>query len=162
MRPLPREFYERSTVKVARELIGKTLVRKVNGKVLSGVITETEAYTHNDPASHAFWGCTRRNSAMFGTRGCAYIYFIYGNHWCLNAVANGGKAGAVLIRSAGDATGPGRLTKAFCIDRRHNCIDMTKRGELFISDTPFSGKIKSTPRIGITKAAEKKWRFVIS
>ena len=160
MKPLPREFYSRSTVKVAKELIGKTLVRQINGRTIAGIISETEAYTDRDPASHSFRGQTARNSAMFGPPGHAYVYFIYGNHFCLNAVAKRGKSGAVLIRGILGTEGPGRLTKRFGINRRLDGIDLTKKGELFIAGGERF-PITATPRIGITKAKEKKWRFLI-
>ena len=102
MKVLPREFYARETVKVAKELLGKYLVRKYNDKIISGIITETEAYRYkDDPASHAFRGMTERNKAMFGEVGRAYVYFTYGMYYCVNAVARSknSEAGAVLIRS---------------------------------------------------------------
>ena len=81
-------FYQRDTVEVARQLLGKIIVRKLNGKLLKGIITETEAYSsENDPASHAFSGKTKRNEAMFGKSGFSYVYFIYGCHFCFNVVA---------------------------------------------------------------------------
>ena len=102
LRVLAREFYNRDTVCVARELLGKTLVRKIDRQKLSGIITETEAYKgQNDPASHASRKMTERNKVMFGQIGKTYVYFTYGNHFMLNAVAKNEKsnAGAVLIRS---------------------------------------------------------------
>ena len=97
-----RSFYARDTVKVAQDLLGKTLVRDVNGIVVSGIIVETEAYRYkDDPASHSYGGMTERNKAMFGQVGRAYVYFTYGMHFCVNAVARSPdySAGAVLIRS---------------------------------------------------------------
>ena len=102
MKVLPREFYNRDTVKVAKDLLGKTLVRKIGNKTISGIITETEAYRYkDDPASHAFSGITVRNKIMFGQVGSAYVYFTYGMHFCVNVVArsNNYDAGAVLIRA---------------------------------------------------------------
>ena len=99
---LPREFYNNDTVKVAKNLLGKNLVRIIGKKILSGIITETEAYkSKHDPASHAVNRITDRNKAMFGQVGRAYVYFTYGNYFMLNAVARGknNEAGAVLIRS---------------------------------------------------------------
>ena|SRR5690349_22650822 len=98
---LPRSFYKRSTTEVARELIGKVIVRRLKDHKLSGVIVETEAYGQaDDPASHAFRGMTKRNSVMFGEVGTACVYFTYGNHHCINITArNRLLAGAVLIRS---------------------------------------------------------------
>ena len=100
MKILDQAFYARPTELVAQELLGKKLVRKVGNMMLTGIITETEAYGGSgDPASHAFTKQTSRNAAMFGPVGHSYIYFIYGNHYCLNLVAReeGSSAGAVLI-----------------------------------------------------------------
>ncbi len=99
---LTREFYARNTVQVAKDLLGKTLVRRIGKKTISGIITETEAYRYrDDPASHAFRSMTERNKAMFGEVGHAYVYFTYGMYYCVNAVAKSKnfQAGAVLIRS---------------------------------------------------------------
>ncbi len=101
MKILKKSFYERSTVRVAKELLGKILVRTWHGHILSGIIVETEAYCGLiDPASHAYKGPTARNKAMFGPPGHSYVYFIYGNHHCLNIVAKSKQvaAGGVLIR----------------------------------------------------------------
>jgi len=102
MKPLPRSFYSRDTVLVAKDLLGKTLVRKTGSKTISGIITETEAYRYkDDPASHAYRGKTERNKAMFGQVGRAYVYFTYGMYHCFNVVAKSQnyEAGAVLIRA---------------------------------------------------------------
>jgi DNA-3-methyladenine glycosylase len=177
---LARAFYQRPTVQVARDLVGKTLVRNVSGRRLAGVIVETEAYGHaDDPASHAHRGMTGRNSVMFGPAGMAYVYFTYGNHYCVNVSArDGALAGAVLIRSVEPvdgiatmkrlrgmddvyllASGPGRLTQAMKITRAHNGMDMTSRGSgIFIEDGP-ARRVVSTTRIGISRAVEKEWRF---
>jgi len=114
MKVLPRSFYARNTVKVAKDLLGKTLVRKTGGKIISGIITETEAYRHaDDPASHAFGGLTDRNKVMFGHVGIAYVYFTYGMHYCVNAVARSDSydAGAVLIRSISPKLGINEMIK---------------------------------------------------
>lgn len=186
---LPREFYRRDTVEVARALLGKMLVRVLDGNLLSGMIVETEAYTRDDPASHAYRGVTARNRVMFGEVGHAYVYFIYGNHYCLNVVAKSrdAGAGAVLIRAVEPvqgidmmrrnrsirdrdsskmemlANGPGKLTKAFGIDSRHNGLDLTAEGELYLTE----GKgiddqdIVATERIGISAGRDRLWRFII-
>ena len=99
---LPRSFYSQDTITVAKNLLGKRIVRKIDNTELSGVISETEAYRHkDDPASHAFRKITERNKVMFGEVGKAYVYFTYGMHYCFNVVAKNSKfdAGAVLIRS---------------------------------------------------------------
>ena len=185
---LPRDFYQRDAVTVARELIGKKLIRHVDGQELSGIIVEVEAYKYkDDPASHAYRGKTPRNEPMFGTVGCAYVYFIYGNHFCLNIVARakGVEAGAVLIRGIEPVqnpenitamkknrnkddikilcNGPGKLTQAFCINKTHNFCDMTKAGELYVCDgvQVDDDYIMDTPRIGISLAQDKLWRFCL-
>jgi DNA-3-methyladenine glycosylase len=156
LRVLAREFYNRDTVCVARELLGKTLVRKIGRQKLSGIITETEAYKgKNDPASHASRKMTERNKVMFGQIGKTYVYFTYGNHFMLNAVAKNEKsnAGAVLIRSiepqegiklmiknrktsiiSNLTNGPGKLTQAMNITKEQNNIDLTKNSPVFITD----------------------------
>jgi DNA-3-methyladenine glycosylase len=181
--PLPREFYARDTVDVAKELLGKLLIRVIDGRVLSGIIVETEAYKDSiDEASHAYRGISKRNRVMFGEVGHAYVYFIYGNHYCLNAVArdSDSRAGAVLIRALEPvdgiemmhrssryndrvASGPGRLTRALMIGKEHNGLDLTIRGSLYIAHYRdiSSDSISSTQRIGITKAKDRLWRFMI-
>jgi DNA-3-methyladenine glycosylase len=184
------DFYSRHTAIVAKGLLGKKLVRMYEDgsgqpKRLAGIIYETEAYgSKNDPASHAFKGMTSRNSVMFGEVGKAYVYFIYGMHHCMNITARApsSKAGAVLIRSllpvegidimigfcnAKDqlslANGPGKLTKAMDINRSHNGINLTDRNSaLHIEDGIKPKKVISTPRIGISRATEKCWRYMIA
>lgn len=182
MRIICRDFYARPTTVVARELLGKILVRKIRGKTLAGRIVETEAYTSDDPASHAYRGRTEANTALFGEVGHAYIYLTHGIHHCLNVVAKRGKpAGGVLIRAIEPlrgielmrklrrriglrnlARGPGNLTRALKIDKRFYGLDLTKRGPLFIADAGSKGfKVARTTRIGVTSALEKRWRFII-
>ena len=183
------DFYSRHTAIVARGLLGKKLVRLYDDgsgkpKRLSGIINETEAYgSKNDPASHAFNGITNRNSVMFGDDGKAYVYFVYGMHHCMNVTARSPttEAGAVLIRSLlpvegiaimigfynvknklNLANGPGKLTKALDINRSHNGINLADlRSELHIEDGIVPKKVVSTPRIGISRATEKCWRYAI-
>ena len=204
---IQKEYFERDTHKVAYDLIGKKLVRYVDfmGKYykLSGVIVETEAYGYNDdPASHAFKKKTDRNRIMYGDVGRVYVYFIYGNHYCFNIVAknNGCAAGAILIRSIQPieginlmrifrrkdeimelSSGPGKLTQAFKITKKHNDVDITDNNNNFlyleeeeeeeeeverelydvenINYKKF--KVFETCRIGISVALEKKWRFIM-
>lgn len=184
------DFYSRGTENVARELLGKKLVRMYDdgsGKLqrLSGIIYETEAYgSKNDPASHAFNGRTNRNSVMFKDVGKAYVYFIYGMHHCMNVTAHApnSDAGAVLIRSLipiegidtmiylsnmknklNLTNGPGRLTKALDINRSHNGLNLTdNRSILHIEDEVKPKKVLSTTRIGISRATEKYWRYLIA
>src|SRR6188474_2421494 len=143
MNSLPRDFYDRPTLKVARELIGARLVRILDGTKLAGLITETEAYiSQKDLACHARAGLTPRTKVMFGEPGHAYVYFTYGNHWMLNVVTEKeGFPAAVLIRAiqpiegadimstrrAGrDTFGPGKLTQALGITKAENGADLTK------------------------------------
>lgn len=181
-----RSFYARDTVKVAQDLLGKTLVRDVNGIVVSGIIVETEAYRYkDDPASHSYGGMTERNKAMFGQVGRAYVYFTYGMHFCVNAVARSPdySAGAVLIRSiipqqgidfmskqrktsdiSNLANGPAKLTQALQITKKEYGEDLTKKSSLYVLDgiKVKSSEIKSGPRIGIKKATNTLWNFKLS
>jgi len=182
--PLPRGFYLRDTVHVAERLVGKTLVRVRGRSRMEGKIVEVEAYKGDeDPASHAFRGPTRRNMPMFAEPGHAYVYFTYGNHYCLNVTTEPiGIAGAVLIRAleplkglhsmkrlrpiACDielTNGPGKLTKALGIDRALNNVDMTKSGPLFIVDHESVGSlVQRSARVGIRKGTDRLWRFFLS
>jgi len=189
--PLGRDFFGRDPRRVARELLGKVLVRSEGRLRLTGRIVEVEAYLgENDPAAHAAAGNTARTSVLFGPPGFAYVYFIYGSHYCLNvSCEREGKAGAVLFRAleplAGIekmaeargivlrgprdlpklTTGPGRLAEAFGITReRDNGSDLTsRRSTLWIGDDGFRpGRIALTPRIGITKAAERRLRYILA
>lgn len=186
MRIIEREFYNRDTINAAKDLLGKILVRVVNGKVISGTIVESEAYrSTDDPASHSYRGKTERNSVMFGEMGHAYVYFTYGNHYCLNIVAkdNATPAGAVLIRAIEPidgvslmhryrktddpynlASGPGKLTQALKITKKQNGVDVTKKGELYIVNGKdiSESEIVATSRIGIRVALDKQWRFLIA
>jgi DNA-3-methyladenine glycosylase len=182
---LSRSFYERDTVIVARALLGQRLVRVLDGQRLSGLICETEAYGGSqDEASHAFRR-TPRSAIMFGPAGYAYVYFIYGMHFCLNAVTESeGQAGAVLIRAvlpdegiatmrarrpgisdAALANGPGKLCLALGITRLSNGLDLTADGALFIESgtTVADHEVGITPRIGVhgdRDALTRPWRFV--
>lgn len=174
---LPREFYERPTVEVARGLIGKLLV---HGET-AGTIVETEAYLGGDDlASHSARGVTPRTKVIFGPAGHAYVYLNYGIHECLNIVAEPeGIAGCVLIRAVkpvrglekmrerrprvrddgGLASGPGKLTLAMGITRALNGADVT-RGPLTVVDQGLVFGIETTPRIGITKCADWPLRYL--
>ena len=180
---LPREFYSKDTVKVAKNLLGKKIIRKIGRHEISGIITETEAYRHkDDPASHAFRKITERNKIMFENVGLAYIYFTYGMHFCFNVVAKNPKveAGAVLIRAIKPekgisimqenrgntslknlANGPAKLTQALAITKEHYGIDITKNSKLYISEGIKPKKIIASPRIGIKEATDKLWNFKI-
>ncbi|MDD9826363.1 MAG: DNA-3-methyladenine glycosylase [Thaumarchaeota archaeon] len=182
--PLPRAFYSRDTVTVARDLLGRTLVRRAHGgrATMAGTIVETEAYrSSDDPASHARNGMTPRNRAMFGEVGRAYVYFTYGMHHCINAVARGPSrdAGAVLIRAlaptAGEcimaknrrgcaardvANGPAKLTQAMRITGELYGTDLTARGELYIAGiAPPRRRVARGPRVGIRRGLDLEWNF---
>ena len=179
---LQRKFYNRSTLKVAKELLGKYLVVHKNGEKLSGKIVETEAYIGlNDPASHAHRGMTERNKVMFGNPGYAYVYLTYGMYHCLNFVTErNGYPAAVLIRALEPekgietmkqrrkteimeelTNGPGKLCLAMGIDRALCGADLCSE-VIYVEDRgEFTGKIVSTNRIGVDNGKEKKWRFYI-
>ena len=181
---LDRKFYERETVTVAKQLIGKKLTRKIQNGKLTGIITETEAYRgEDDLASHAATKITNRNRVMFGSVGMSYVYFTYGMYFMLNVVAKSKKqnAGAVLIRGIYPqdgikimnknrgikdinkiTNGPGKLTMAIDITMKENNIDLTKKSSIYISDGIIPTNIKKSPRIGISKAKDKKWNFSIN
>src|SRR5271166_5046606 len=189
--PLSRAFFTRSPRRVARELLGKVLVRDDAGARLTARIVEVEAYLgEKDPAAHSASGLTPRNAVLFGPPGYAYIYFIYGNHYCLNVSCEPeGKAGGVLFRAAEPLSGieemarargitlrssadllkltrgPGRLSQAFGITRaRDNGCDLTSASSsLWIGeDGRPTGRILLTPRIGITKAVDLRLRYVVA
>ncbi|MFL5088538.1 MAG: DNA-3-methyladenine glycosylase [Xanthobacteraceae bacterium] len=174
---LTRDFFARSVHEVAPDLIGTTLLFNSVG----GEIVELEAYHHTDPAAHSYRGPTQRNAVMFGPPGFSYVYRSYGIHWCLNFVCEEeGSASAVLIRALRPLTGlatmrrrrrltderllcsgPGRLCEALKITGAHN--------GLAIDAPPFELRARATMpdivkgvRIGITKAAEKPWRYGIA
>jgi len=189
MYPLPRKFYQRDTTQVAKELLGKQLFHLRNGQLTSGIITETEAYLGiKDPACHTFMGrSTKRVKSMYQPGGHAYVYFIYGMHFCFNVVTqNHVKPEAVLIRALYPldgipimqkrrstlpqknlCSGPAKLCEALSIDR--SCDGLSLMGpQIWIEEyIPFSEikrKIQITPRIGIDYAgAAKDWplRFLI-
>jgi len=197
VQPLQRDFFARHPRRVARDLLGKVLVRSRNSKngvgpvVLAARIVEVEAYLgENDPAAHAFAGKTARNSVLFGPPGYAYVYFVYGNHYCLNvSCQREGKAGCVLFRALEPligletmarargtvlkgprdlpklTSGPGRLAEAFGITRaRDNGSDMVSpQSGLWIGDDGlYRGRVLITPRIGITKAADQPLRYLVA
>jgi DNA-3-methyladenine glycosylase len=177
---IPREFYERYTPRVARELLGNRLVRVLDGERLSGIIVEVEAYRgQKDPASHAYTGRTKRTEVMFGPPGHAYVYFTMGMHHCLNITTEPeGTAAAVLIRAlepvegietmrrnrdVGDvgrlASGPGNLTRALGIDRRLNGEDVVTSRVLFLEKGQFVHRVGVSTRVGISAGVSYRWRF---
>ena len=182
---IPREFYDRPTLTVARELIGSRLVRILDGQRLAGLITETEAYIGGkDLACHAKAGRTARTAVMYGPPGHAYVYFTYGNHWMLNVVTQReGFPAAVLLRaiqlvegvevmsrrrSGRDTFGPGKLTQAMSITKNENGIDLTNAGSgLWIESAPYvpNSFVTKGPRVGLNTVPEpwksKPWRFLV-
>jgi DNA-3-methyladenine glycosylase len=159
---LDRSFYQRPGEAVARALIGKVLVHRVEGRELRARIVETEAYLGpTDLASHSSKGRTKRNEVMFGPAGHAYVYFIYGMYEMFNIVAGKtGQAHAVLIRAAEpldnwqiDLSGPGKLATRFEIQRSDNGLDLTAN-RLYLLDTHHRPTIATSPRIGIDYAKE--------
>jgi DNA-3-methyladenine glycosylase len=164
----PRDFYARPTVAVARDLLGAMLHRRSeNGGLVSGRILEVEAYTEDDPACHAFRGMTERCKIMFGPAGYVYVYFIYGMYWCLNVVTEeDGVPGAVLIRAVETpgGNGPGKLCRAWDIDRRHYGVDLCDPGSsLWIArSAPLpEDEIAESTRIGLKVAEDRVWRFFV-
>lgn len=180
---LGREFYERSTLEVARDLIGCLLIRRHPTGEAAVLITETEAYKGaEDPASHAHRGVTPRNRIMFGPPGRLYVYFSYGMHYCMNIVTEQeGVPGAVLLRAAVPLNGrdwirsnrpkvpetrwmdgPGKLTQALCIGMEENGYDLTDLSlDRLRLETGMTMPAEVTTRIGISKGKELLWRFVV-
>lgn len=184
---LPRSFYDRPTITVAKELLGKVLVHRTPGGDAAGIIVETEAYIgEDDRACHAAPGPTSRNAPLYGPPGMAYVYLNYGIHYLVNAVTEAdGHPAAVLIRAleplegirlmrhrrapdghhideAGLCRGPGNLTKALGIDLSGNLLDLTS-SRLRIEDRGIlPGALSSGPRIGIRVAVDRPWRFWIA
>jgi len=187
--PLPREFYEPSAAKVAPLLLGHYLIRNTPDGVCGGVIVETEAYLTDDPACHAYLRQTTRNRAMWGAPGHAYVYLIYGYHYCFNAVCGpSGLAEAVLVRAIDPTVGleimqrnrmvkkerdltngPAKFCAAMAIDRGLDEGDLCdSNSPLFIARNleveafhKTYGPIITTTRIGITRAADWPLRFYL-
>jgi DNA-3-methyladenine glycosylase len=189
LRALPRSFYEPSAEMVAANLLGHWLIRNTPNGPCGGAIVETEAYLIGDEAAHSFRGRTKRNQVMWGEPGYAYVYFIYGNHWCFNAVCQpAGIAEAVLIRAVEPTiglelmrefravsearqltNGPGKLCEAMDIDRALDGVDLCDaKSPVFIAENKElksflkeRGPMLVTTRIGITRAAELPLRFYL-
>ena len=184
---LPRQFYARPTLTVARQLLGQRLVRILHGQRLTGRIVEVEAYIgQQDRACHAARGRTPRTAVMFGPPGTAYVYFIYGMHHCLNVVTEQeGFPAAVLIRALEPleglplmrrqrpgrpdhelTNGPGKLCQALSIGREMNGVDLVSSAVLFIEeDAPVPDEaVQTTPRVNVRgdkQALTAPWRFLI-
>jgi DNA-3-methyladenine glycosylase len=177
---LSRGFYSKKTKEVAREILGKILVHRIEEGVLKGKIVEVEAYLGlDDPGAIGFRRVKNIPDALLMPAGYTFVYFTYGNHWMLNVNAKKGKLGAVLIRALEPlegieimkrnrgvsdkrnlTNGPGKLTKAFGIDKRHNGLDLTG-DELFIEGSDEKVKVARSARIGISKGKSKMLRFYI-
>lgn len=168
---LDRNFFNRDTLKVARDLLGCKLNHKTKGEILSGIIVETEAYTHDDPACHASRGKTPRSATLFEKPGTVYVYLIYGMYHCLNFVTEEENTpGAVLIRALQpisplkDTSGPGKLCREMNITKELNNSDGTDSNS-YIWAEPYQDiqdkNIIKTTRIGIKKAVDYPWRFYI-
>ncbi len=182
-RRIPQSFYLRSTLTVAKQLLGKVFVRRVGAEKLTGRIVEVEAYHQDiDEAAHSFAGRTKRNAVMYEPGGVLYVYFIYGMHYCMNVVTEAeGTGAAVLIRAieplegleimrnnrggmqdrGRDLTnGPAKCCQAFGITNAHNGIPLFGDSVFILQgDIPSPGDIVSSPRIGITKSVDLPWRF---
>lgn len=166
---LNQKFFERDTLVVARELLGKYLVRRLRDKEVAFMITEVEAYDgFKDKASHAHRGETARNAPMFGEAGRWYVYLVYGMYEMLNIVTGvHGYPAAILIRGTSEVSGPGRLTKFLKITRTQNGKRAIRDTGLWVEDRGVlvsDIQIKKTPRIGVDYAgawANKKYRFVL-
>lgn len=171
---LPREFFARPTVTVARELIGKYLVRAMGSSLLVARIVETEAYVGpQDKACHASKGRTPRTEVLFGPPGHAYVYLCYGMHELLNVVTEREEFPAAVLLRAIDVEGrlvdgPGRLTRALTVTRDLNRHDLTAGTDLWFEDrgaVVASRQVRAFPRIGVDYAgawAKKPWRFRLS
>jgi DNA-3-methyladenine glycosylase len=182
---LPRSFYARSALRVAPELLGRVLVRRLaDGTRLAARLVETEAYLPDDPASHAFRGPTPRNEVMFGPPGRLYVYFTYGNHWMMNAVTGrAGEGAAVLLRAAEPlqglevmaghrgrddprdlCSGPGKLAKAFGITSAQNGHDLVAGSDVYVLEGRAVARshVSKTTRVGVTLGAERRWRFIVT
>jgi DNA-3-methyladenine glycosylase len=186
---LNKSFYRRELLIVARELLGKVLVKSSGKEILAGKIVEVEAYHGDtDEAAHSYGGITKRNEIMFETGGFLYVYFTYGAHHCCNVVTGKkGQGTAVLIRAVEPVfgldrmiknrfgrklkndkenfnltSGPGKVCQAFSIDRTHSGTDLTGK-EIFILDGEkiISKDIGVSKRIGITRSVDLPWRFFI-
>jgi DNA-3-methyladenine glycosylase len=175
--PLRRDFFARSVHEVAPDLVGVTLL--VDG--VGGTIVEAEAYDHEDPAAHGYRGRTARNASMFGPPGHAYVYRSYGIHWCLNFVCEAEEvASAVLIRALEPTrglaemrarrgldeprllcAGPGRLTQALAVTRAHDGAPLD-RPPFELLERQSEPEIVTGPRIGITQAADRPWRYALA
>jgi len=177
LRPLPRRFYERDASEVAPDLLGRLLVRVVDGARMVGRIVEAEAYGREDPGSHAYRGPTGRNASMFGPAGRAYVYISHGIHNCLNVVCQAPTAvllravepleglDAMALRRGLDeprllCAGPGRLAQAMGVTLADDGMPIYRRVGLWIAAGEPVRDVAVTLRIGMSDAVNRPWRFV--
>jgi DNA-3-methyladenine glycosylase len=183
LKEVDKKFFEKSTIQVAKGLLGKYLVKEIGRNLIVGRIVETEAYLKDDPASHSYKGKTRRNAQMFNIPGMSYVYFTYGMYHCLNLVTNKKDVGeAVLIRAVEPISGicfmkrhrkkkdeknltngPAKVCQAFNITKEDNAINMKSKFSpiRIMKGEKDKFSIVSTTRIGISKGKEKPHRFYI-
>jgi DNA-3-methyladenine glycosylase len=177
LRPLPRRFYERDASEVARDLLGRLLVRELDGVRMVGRVVEAEAYGRDDPGSHAYRGLKRRNASMFGPPGRTYVYISHGIHHCLNVVCEAPTA--VLLRAIEPlrgteemaerrglddprllCAGPGRLCQALGITLSEDGMPVTRRDRLWFAAGEPVEDVAVTLRIGMSDEVNRPWRFV--
>lgn len=177
LRPLPRRFYQRDASEVARDLVGRLLVRELDGVRMVGRIVEAEAYGRDDPGSHAYRGLRPRNASMFGPPGRTYVYISHGIHHCLNLVCQAPTA--VLLRAVEPlvgleemaerrgladprllCAGPGRLCQALGITLAEDGASVIRRQGLWVAAGEPVRDVAVTLRIGMSDAVNRPWRFV--
>lgn len=168
---LETEFFERPVLEVAPDLLGKFLVGKISGREFALEINEVEAYDgEKDLGCHAAKGRSKRNDVLYGDAGVFYVYLCYGMYWMLNVVTDKREyPSAVLIRGAGEYSGPGKLTRGLNIDGAFHGLQARRSSRLWIEDwgaVIAKSRIKKTPRIGVSYAgpvwSKKKYRFILT
>ena len=176
-RPLPRRFFERDATEVGRDILGRLLVRRLDGVTMVGRIVEVEAYGRDDPGSHAYRGRTRRNASMFGPPGRAYVYISHGIHHCLNVVCD--PPTAILIRALEPVeglgamahrrrvaeprllcAGPGRLAQAIGVTLADDGVPVYRRAALWVAEGEPVSEVAVTYRVGMSDAVNRPTRFV--
>ncbi len=171
MKILKKNFYKRDTLEVARDLLGKVLCRKIDDKILKGIIVETEAYTQEDPSCHAYRGITPRCKSLFAEPGTLYVYFTYGMYHCCNISTYKKDYGCgVLIRALepvqnlDNTNGPAKLCREMNITKELDGTDIkNKKGNIWIEDfqSYTSAEIIQTTRVGIKEGIDLPWRFYV-
>lgn len=167
MKRLDEAFFHRPCVAVAKDLVGKLLVRQTPDGLVTMRISQTEAYCGEaDTACHAHKGRTNRTEVMYGKAGTLYVYLCYGIHWLMNVVTGEeNEPEAVLIRACAEAPGPGKLTKALAITGQFNRMNVCEQDLLWIADDGFSCRVRTDKRVGIGYASQEDqlrlWRFIM-